>query len=863
MPLTILLTTLRIGALVGLLFFLLNLEKRSEQQITRNSRVAVLVDTSLSMGLRDTGDDAATSVSRIEEVSDFLAQTDFVSKFRDRHDVVAYEFSEDAKAKEIAAFNKTVLSKQTVSQRESALLDSQVAELAEAKKIFYVAIGVLALALVLAVIAIGMRFMANSPIVQSSVLAFSLLALIVGVGILAASDLRCIPADLMQTVGFREFKPILKQEIVEDSDSATEPEIDWQRDLVANGTLTRMGDALRYVINKEREGPIAGIVVVTDGRNNSGSDHLVSIATARDANIPIFTVGSGSDKAPKNARIVDIKVPQRVFPGDKFKLTGLVQSFGYATEELKVQLFSVDEKATEAERLDGESTVLVGIDGKPEPVTFELSNEAKETRIYRLKILTPSDDLDPSDNISTSRVEFVDRKVKVLLVAGGPTRDYRFLRNALHRNEEIVSDVYLQTAEPGADQESNDLLFDFPDTRAEWFNYDCIVGFDPDWRMLSAQQAKWLEDWVAQKAGGLIVIAGPVNTPEWTRRTRGDETIDVIRKLYPVSFYNQATSVMKLGRFGGTQPFPLAFSREGRASEFLWLGETGPESADIWDDSKGVFGYYAVNEPKPGAEIFARFSDKETAIDGELPIYMAGHFYGAGRVFFQASGEMWRLRPQDPEYFSRYYNKLIRWASQGRLSRDSTRGVLLVDKNKCWLGDQVTIQAILRDPQDKPLMAASVPAVVLQPGGKTQTIDLLQVKDGAQSGTFTGQLVANRDGKYRISLPIPQSEGSVLTANVRATIPDLEIEQPERNDTVLQQIADQTGGKYFKNIRDTLVSDSEQISLPALIEPQDQETVLPGTTDREFTRRLMIWLLSLIVLVFCVEWITRRLNKLA
>ena len=58
-------------------------------------------------------------------------------------------------------------------------------------------------------------------------------------------------------------------------------------------------------------------------------------------------------------------------------------------------------------------------------------------------------------------------------------------------------------------------------------------------------------------------------------------------------------------------------------------------------------------------------------IDDELPIYMAGHFYGSGRVFFLASGEMWRLNAVDDTYSQQFYTKLIRWVCEGRLLRDS------------------------------------------------------------------------------------------------------------------------------------------------------------------------------------------------
>ena len=51
--------------------------------------------------------------------------------------------------------------------------------------------------------------------------------------------------------------------------------------------------------------------------------------------------------------------------------------------------------------------------------------------------------------------------------------------------------------------------------------------------------------------------------------------------------------------------------------------------------------------------------------------------------------------------------------------------------------------------------------------------------------------------------------------------------------------------------------------LATLLEPQDQTTFLPGTPDKDFDRVLMTWLMAVLCGALCVEWLVRRLNKLA
>jgi hypothetical protein len=399
------------------------------------------------------------------------------------------------------------------------------------------------------------------------------------------------------------------------------------------------------------------------------------------------------------------------------------------------------------------------------------------------------------------------------------------------------------------------------------FEYDAIVAFDPDWEALDEKQVELLEQFVAEKGGGLVVVAGPVFTPQWSSRRRGDPRIDTIKKLYPIAFYFQGSATLSLGRFGSDKAWPLDFTREGNDAEFLWIDDTAEASHRAWADFAGVFGYYAVKDPKPGARVYARFSDPDTALDNELPIYFAGHFFGSGRVFFMASGEMWRVRAVDDTYFETFYTRLLRWVSEGRRLRDSSRGVLLTDKDRALLGDPIAVRAVLQDAQFKPLQAEQVAATIIQPDSTRIPLTLRKTKDADREGTFTEQFIALQEGDYRIELQHPAAADSLLVRDVRVRMPALETERPERNDKPLREITDRTGGTYFVGL-DAAVQGRTSAGAPGqslaeLIKPQEQRSVVPGTPDRTFDRVLMTWLMALICGALCLEWLFRRLSKLA
>ena len=855
------LIVLRCFALLGILFYFFNLERVTEESIIKNSRVHVLVDTSQSMGLTDDSDEQR--IARINHVINEFTGGPTLETFRQKHDVIVHRFSEESRPVEIATFPRIArLNSSNASQLSEQAIQS-------VRNLVKVGIGLVVVA-ILAIFFYLTKGRKKDPSETSSwSLLASMVCVISGIIVIAVGNLRHPQLSFTDTLGITT--PTFSSEVDAAENTVEVPQIDWSTTLLPRGSKTRMGDAIQFIVNKERGGPIAGIVIYTDGRSNSGEDIEIAVRAARTYNIPLYPVGIGSNAQAKNVRVVDIEAPERVYPGDNFKITGYVQAYGTENRSVTVDLVSrpvnLAKDDISQDKIEDQLQLDLAKDGETRPVEFELEPDEsiQGKRDYVIRIQAPADDRNARDNQRSATVEIVDRRTRILLVAGGPTREYRFLRNMLFRDEEVEVHVHLQTAEDTISQEADEVIYDFPQLDEELYDYDAIVAFDPDWEALDDSQIELVERWVSEEAGGLFVVAGPVFTPEWSRMRRGRRRgIDLVKNLYPVVFYNQGGVTLSLGRFGGDTAWPIQFSNEGLSAEFLWLDNSQLGSEQAWASFDGVYGYYKAKDPKPGAKVYSRFSDPDTAIDDELPIYMAGHFYGAGRVFFQASGEMWRLRSIEEAYFEKYYTKLIRWVSQGRLLRDSTRGVLLVDKDRTFLGEHVTIQAVLTDAQHDPLSADNVDAVLVQPDGRRNAIQLKLLLDGSREGMYTGQFVATQEGDYRVEVPLPGS-ADLLTRDVRVRVPQLEIENPRRNDALLSHAADQTSGDYFVGIPSTSATSNNEkgTSLSQSIAARDLETELPGTPDKEFEEMLMGWLIAIISGILCVEWVIRRLCKLA
>jgi hypothetical protein len=300
------------------------------------------------------------------------------------------------------------------------------------------------------------------------------------------------------------------------------------------------------------------------------------------------------------------------------------------------------------------------------------------------------------------------------------------------------------------------------------------------------------------------------------------------------------------------QAWPFEFTREGQEAGFLQVTDEPVTSAEVWKEFSGVYSAYPTNGAKAGATVYAHFSDPRAQSGSGLPILLASQYYGAGRVIYLGSPEMWRLRAIDEVYYDRFWTKAIREAGQARLKRGNNRGTLLLERSHYVLGQTVRVRAQLLDPQFEPLMADSIAAEVFDPDGRPMIPPLKMQRDANRPGQFVGSFRVSAPRVWRIEVPIPQSRDE-LSEKIDVVLPNLETDNARQNVQLLKFIAESTNGAYVpiseaaEKIPDKLPNRGEEFQI-------DQQ--LRTLWDREWLMYLLIGLLS-------VEWLTRKLLKLA
>jgi len=784
------LATLRLGAIAAVAAAYLDFERTAEHEIVFPSRVAVLVDSSASMTLRDTPAGEKLDTPAGEKLGEPAEQ-------------------------------KLDTSAAAQPQAAGALPESEQADTRSQS-----AVRVLREAGLLAALA---------PRHEVSVWRF---------------DADAEPLTLLPTLSAAGA-----------GEEASPSAGDWPERLTARGYETRLGEALARVLDQEPGGVLAGVIVLTDGANNAGIDPVAAVAALGKAGVPVHALGIGSDRLPANVRVADILVPARVFPGDRFAVTAYLQSQGLAGQAVRVELSEVaadgggndPQAAASAGRVIDTTEVMLGAGGELVAVRFDVPGLATPgRRDLAVRVIPPAVDRTPTDDRQVAEVEVVDRVTQVLLMAGGPSREYQFMRNVLERDKSVAVDVLLGTAGRGGSQDARRILPSFPTTAEELAEYDVVVAFDYDWRLLDAAAQARLERWVSRESGGLVFVAGSIFMDAWI----ADSQTAVIRNLHPVEL-RRAGRLTGDGPAGLEEPMPLMFSRDGLDAEFLWLASSRIASQTVWSEFKGVFSCFDSSGPKPGATVYARAARPgATAAPESNPIYFAGQFYGSGNVFFMGSGETWRLRSLDDSLHERLATQLIRHVSQGRLLRGSRRARLLVDRDRFAVGSNVVVRLVVPEGD----AAASAECRVVGPDGTVLRVPLAAERE--RDGVLQGAFVASRDGSWRIDVELPGAGGEKVSRRIQARLPDRELERPRLDRGLLEQLAAGSGGTArFLATQPWTASDSQ--ALAAGIPDRSRREYETGSPDGAFKRRLNAILMAVGAGLLCSEWILRRLVKLA
>ncbi len=193
---------------------------------------------------------------------------------------------------------------------------------------------------------------------------------------------------------------------------------------------TALGSAIDDAIAAYSGQPISGVVVISDGGSNQGSNPLETARLLKDRNIPIIPIGIGLPNPP-DVKIQDLLVQDTVFAEDQVPVHVNLHVAGFSSQPAELQL-SVDGVVVQTKPI----TLTDGY--KIEDLVY---TPAKRSGPYTANVkvsISPLPGETITDNNSAEKsVKVTDEKIKVLYIEGKPRWEYRYLRAVLLRDKRL------------------------------------------------------------------------------------------------------------------------------------------------------------------------------------------------------------------------------------------------------------------------------------------------------------------------------------------------------------------------------------------------------------------------------------------
>ena len=481
---------------------------------------------------------------------------------------------------------------------------------------------------------------------------------------------------------------------------------------------------------------LAGVLLVSDGADNAElADGLAPAARARleALGVPVNTVAAGKG-APRDLAVERVAVDDFAFVRNTVTAEVTLRARGFSDEEVKLVL-----------RREGTvvATATVKLEPGRDRYTVPLAFAPDATGTFVFTVATPvfPGEAVIENNARSFVLRVIRDRVRVLLVAGRPSWDVRFLRTALKQdpNVDLVSFYILRSSADDAGPQQDLSLIPFPvreifGEQLRTFDAVFFVNFAyAPYRGFGIEQfLPGLRDYV-RNGGALAMLGGELSFGDG----RYGET--AVADVLPVELLDGLPM-----RDGEAHP---RLTPEGRRHPLVRLAASDAANEAAWAALPPIT---AVNLTRPlaaGTGASVLLEAPEASVAGQPAPVVAVREVGHGRTLAVATDASWRWGFQAAESgagnraYLRFWNAALRW-----LVRDPALSPLQVEPDSPTVepGAPVGLTITVRGPDFGPQAGRRVTAELVSEDGKT---------------VARGEVAAGEDGTARVEL-VPPGPGA-------------------------------------------------------------------------------------------------------
>ena len=576
--------------------------------------------------------------------------------------------------------------------------------------------------------------------------------------------------------------------------SSSAQRVDSARGLAFNSTETHLADAVEGARQTLEGVPLSGLIVLTDGADNSRAPIGDELLSLRAKSVPIFTVGLGADHFDKDIEIRRVEASRTVLKGGSLVADLLIRQRGFGGT--KVPLVVED-----GGRIISRDSITLPPDGDVAPVRVTVVANDPGPRNITFRIPVQPGEQVEQNNAQQALVEVRDAREKILYLEGEPRSEMRFIRAAVAADSNLQL-VALQRTAPGkfyrVDIDTPDeLASGFPKSRAELFHYRAIILGTIEASFFTHDQLAMLADFVNVRGGGSLFLGGRRSFAE------GGYAGTPLADVMPVVVTGDAVAD-SMTFFANLK---VALTPAGASHAVAQIAESPSASIARWKSLPHVTSVNRIRQVKPGAVTLisgsiapdGRAGEPGAPLrDYEQPVLVYQH-YGRGLAiaFPIQDSWLWQMDPASPaedQTFSRFWRQTIRWL----VGDVPEKVVVSLPTDQANPRAPINVRATVADSLFIARNDAKVTAHVSSDSGVSRDLPLDWAID--RDGEYRAAFTPDTPGLYTIKVTAALPSGATISDTTYLRVADLNTEyyDAEMRAPLLQRIATETGGRFYR-----------------------------------------------------------------
>lgn len=599
------------------------------------------------------------------------------------------------------------------------------------------------------------------------------------------------------------------------------------------GRQTAIGSVLDDVLQQEAGKRLLGVLLLSDGAQRAypPRDTLpqVSASRLRPLGFPLYAFRFGKSQGLGQARdiaVKDLADAQRVFVRNQLPISGQLRVDGYVNRPLSVRLL-FETSPGKMEVVD-QKNVSATSDGQIIPIDFSYVPETTGEFKVTLEAVAQPGELVATNNQLSTFVDVLAGGLNVLYLEGAYRQEIGYLRRALDASPDIDVDYFFINPRHKETKPA-----DLPQ-RFEPGKYTVYVLGDIDSSVFTQEELAALAEAV-NRGAGLIMLGG------YHSFGPGGYAGTPLADLLPVEMQSnerQPLDGQERGDRHWQGELKMRPSPQGAGHFAMMLAGNSQENQSAWAQLPALEGANRFHAIKPAGVVLAEAGPNRPLLVSQT--------YGAGRVLAFAGDSTWRWQMQGfEEAHKRFWRQIILWLARKDESLEGTVWIRLRQR-RFSPGQRVEFTAGAQDAQNQPVKDADFTAEVVRPDGSTEPLPLVQGQE-QMAGSYLETLAP---GDYTVRVTATRGQTALGTAKTRFLVSDqdLELDNAAADATVLDNLAETTGGKSMA-----------PEELPGLIERLSQQTeMLEIQTETKKT----LWdtwpFFFTFVALLSVEWFLRK-----